>query len=117
MDSDIRAGRQFVIVAENAGSNLLDRAKWEANVRKARGRVYGATVDGFYNETGELWQVNKLVQVVDEFVDINSRMLINSVNFSANIYGGKNTTLSLVEKNAYSLTLEEPGVDEVGANT
>ncbi len=117
LDPDIRPGRQFVIVAENAGSNPLDRAKWEANVRKARGKVYGATMDGFRNETGELWQVNKLVQVVDEFVDINSRMLINSVNFSADISGGRNTTLSLVEKNAYSLTLEEPSTDKVGVNT
>lgn len=114
VDDLIREGRQFVLIAENAGSNPIDRAKWEMNIRNARGKVYSATVHGFRNQTGNLWKLNELVQVVDEYADINSRMLVNSIQFSATSDGGKNTTLSLVEKNAYTLTLEEPVDDKVG---
>lgn len=113
-DSEIRPGRHFALVTENAGSDPLDRAKWEMNIRKARSRVYSATVNGFRNQTGNLWNVNELVTVDDEYAGINSRMLINSVQFAINSGGGRQTTLSLVEKNAYTLELEEPTTDKVG---
>ena len=116
-DGDIRLGRQFVLVAENAGANPLDRAKWERNVRRARGSVYGATVHGFRNQTGNLWAVNELVQVVDEFADIETRMLVNTVQFTLDPNDGTNTTMSLIEKDAYKLKVAEPSTDTFGLNT
>lgn len=116
-DGDIRIGRQFVLVAENAGANPLDRAKWERNVRRSRGRVYGVTVHGFRNQTGNLWAINELVQVVDEFADINSRMLVNTVQFTLSDTSGRNTTMSLIEKDAYNLEVAEPTTDEFGGST
>ena len=113
-DEEIRAGRQLALVMENAGSDPLDRAKWEMNIRKARGRVYSVTVHGFRNQTGNLWNVNELVTVNDEYAGIESRMLVNSVEYALNLDGGKQTTLSLLEKNAFTLELEEPTTDKVG---
>jgi prophage tail gpP-like protein len=113
LDSVIRAGRQFALAAENAGSNPIERARWEANVRKARGRIYACTVHGFRNQTGDIWRVNKLVRVNDEYAGINSRMLVNTIQFSEDIDNGKLTTLAFVERNAYTLELEEPDTDVV----
>lgn len=121
-DNAVRAGRQYVLVAENASSSSdqKERADWEANIRKARGNVYSATVHGFRNQSGELWGVNQLVQVIDDYADIDSRMLVNSVQFSVDPEQdgeGSQTVLSCVEKNAYTLELEEPVTDKVGAGT
>jgi prophage tail gpP-like protein len=112
-DTDIDPGRQFALLSENAVADPVDRAKWEMNIRKARSRVYSATVAGFRNQTGNLWNVNEIVTVNDDYAGINSRMLINSVQFTNNA-DGRETTLSLVDKNAYTLELEEPTTDKVG---
>lgn len=113
----IRAGRQLALLAENSGSNPKERAEWEANIRRARGSVYSCKVDGFRNQTGELWKPNTLVRVDDEQADIQSRMLINSVQFSKSLGQGRVTTLSLVNSNSYTLELEEPEeVDNVGGD-
>ncbi len=116
-DGDIRIGRQFVLVAESAGANPLNRAQWESNIRRARGRVYGVTVHGFRNQTGNLWAVNELVQVIDEFADINSRMLVNTVQFTLDGDSGRNTTMSLIEKDAYKLEVAEPSTDIFGESS
>jgi prophage tail gpP-like protein len=109
-DKEIRAGRQLVLVAENAGSTPIDRAKWEANVRRARGKIYSATVHGFRNQTGNIWAVNELIQVNDEFAGINSRMLVSSVEFNLSSEG-RLTTLALVDKSSYLLSID-PEISE-----
>ena len=114
-DDQIRIGRQMILVAETPYSSDEDetRATWEANIRKARGRVYSVKLDGFKNQTGQLWSINTLVSVVDDFAGINAQMLINSVNFSFDLRGSA-TILSLVDSNAYTLELEEPTTEVFG---
>ncbi|MCW8930006.1 MAG: hypothetical protein OQL19_07205 [Gammaproteobacteria bacterium] len=114
-DAAIRAGRQLVLVSEDAFSDKqnADRAKWEANIRKARGRVYSVTVEGFTNQINELWDINTAVLVVDDFAGINAYMLINSVTYSYSLDEGSITTLGLVNENAYTLTLSEPKVEKI----
>lgn len=116
IDEQIRRGRQHILISEAMTSSdpSKNRATWEANIRKARGRVYGCTVNGYRNETGELWRVNQLPIVLDEDASIASRMLVNSVAFSLNEQRGRSTTLSFVESNAYTLELTEPVTEEVG---
>jgi len=104
-DLEIRKGRQLVLITENSGSTPIDRAKWEANVRRARGKMYSATVHGFRNQTGNIWAVNELVQVNDEFAGINSRMLVSSVEFNIGTEG-RLTTLALVDKGSYLLSID-----------
>lgn len=105
-----RFGRKLVLVAETGASsdqNLL-RAEWEASIRRARSRVYSATVQGYRNQTGALWAVNTLVSVVDTYSDIDSQMLINSVVFTIDGEGGSVTALTLLPSDAYTLELNEP---------
>jgi prophage tail gpP-like protein len=111
IDDEIRSGRQLILVSEAAtsGKSCLDRATWEANIRKARGKVYSAEVVGFRNQAGDLWEINTLPQVVDEFAGIEARMLLNSVVFSNSVSdGSEKTILGLLNRNAYTLQLQEP---------
>ncbi len=112
-DSEIRVGRQHILISE-AMSPSKDRPTWEANIRKARGRVYSCTVNGYRNETGDLWRVNRLPTILDEDASISARMLINSVAFRLDPRTGTTTTLSFLERNAYTLELTEPVTEEVG---
>ena len=116
-DSDVREGRQLILASESmfSSSQGEDRATWEANIRKARSRVYSATMHGYRNQTGDLWRVNTLVKVNDEYADIEATMLINSTTFSLSEQDGRTTVLSLVERNAYTLELEEPTTEKVGS--
>lgn len=109
-DRRIRAGRQHVLVAESmySAAEGEKRAQWERNVRKARGNAYSATVHGYRNQAGELWKVNDLVPVMDEYAGIEATMLVNMVTFALDEEVGRTTTLGLVDKNAYSLALAEP---------
>jgi len=111
-DSEIRPGRQMALVSEGPYSSKQnrDRAAWEANVRKARGRVGGFTVQGHRTEglTGDLWAVNTLVPVIADFLRLNDQMLIHAINFRLSAEEGRQTVIGVVEKNAYSLILDEP---------
>ena len=113
-DPDIRIGRQFVLVAEATSSDgqSVDRATWEANIRKARGLIYSVTVHGYSidssDDKSDLWQINTLYQIVDDYVGKSEPMLCNSVTFTLDVDGGELTSLGFVEQNAYSLSLEEP---------
>lgn len=121
-DSDIRTGRQLVLVSEApfSDSNCANRARWEADIRKARSLIYSAVVPGFKvgGNSGDLWQTNKLYQIVDDFVGKTEQMLCNSVTFSLNAENGNNTTLGFVGKDAYSLFIQpDPNAEvfEVGS--
>lgn len=109
-DDEIRAGRQLVIVPDASASdaNCQKRADWEADLRRARGLVYGAAVVGFRvgGETGDLWQLNKIYQIVDDFVGKIEPMLCNAVSFAFDAQDGRSTRLEFVGSNAYTLLLE-----------
>ena len=113
-DEDIRKGRQMIIVPEtnSSDSESRKRAEWERNIRKARSRIYSAVVDGYRNQTGELWRVNQLVRVEDVFAGINSVMLVNSVIYGLTEDEGSTTSLSLVNRDAYTLEIAEPSEDD-----
>jgi len=110
VDQQIRAGRQFILVAESMYSSAEGekRILWERNVRRARGRVYSATVHGHRNQTGNLWRINEVVLVADEYAGVEASMLVNSVTYGVDEDEGTYTALSLVEKNAYSIAAAEP---------
>lgn len=113
-DPDVRIGRQLVLVSEAPFSDSQNeaRAKWEANIRKARGLVYAATVSGYNvdntDDNSALWQVNKLYQIVDDYLGKSEPMLANSVTYTLDVDGGELTSLSFVDQKAYSLELTKP---------
>lgn len=108
-DKRIREGRQFIISSESPGSSpkMKERAQWEANIRKARSKVYTATVSGFRNQTGNLWTPNTIIRIRDDHAKINDSMLINSVTYRLD-EDGRTTEISLIHKDAYSLEVDEP---------
>ena len=118
IDSEIRIGRQLILISENpySDSQNIDRAIWEANIRKARGRLYRVQLNGFVTPSGNIWDINKIVSVVDDFADINAKMLINAVNFNFDLSIGSQTNIELVDQNAYTLTLNEPRTENLGSN-
>jgi prophage tail gpP-like protein len=116
-DPGVRVGRQLVIDSESSmfgESEGLDRATWEARIRKTRGQTYSATVTGYRNQAGSIWAPGQVVRVEDVFAGINARMMINSVTYTLSRDGGRSTDIGLVERNAYQLSLEEPRDEEVG---
>lgn len=119
-DNEIRRGRQLVLISETpfADSDCSKRAQWEADIRKARGLVYSATVPLFrVNGTdGDLWQINRTYQIVDDFIGKIEPMLCNSVSYTFDVEQGSETTLGFVGPNAYTLLLEDDPLAEVADN-
>ena len=109
IDSSIREGRQLVSVADKGFSKdqLQKSAEWSKKVRRARSTVYSSQVQGFRGIGGDVWAVNEIVPVVDDFADINRELLVNTVSFAYSTRGSL-TTLGFVEKNAYILLAQEP---------
>lgn len=107
-DNDIRETRKLVIVAENASNKdeALNRAKWEASVRKARSLNYSCDIDRL------LTDLNELVYVRDDYEDINAVMLLNSFNLVFDVSSGSVTSLGFVDRNSYSLELEGNALQE-----
>lgn len=118
LDSAVRTSRRLSLVPESSlsGSNNKKRAEWEANVRKARSRVYSAVMQGLRPAAEfPVWQANTVVDIVDDFAGINGAMLINSVTYTFSEGGGTTTTLAMVATNAYTLELDEPKTEVLGA--
>lgn len=121
LDSEIRKGRQMVLAPKFAAASKdnENRAVWERNIRKGRGKLYRVTVAGF-RIGGVLWKINTLVNVRDDFCGLGKPdgepavMLINSVEFTFSLTRGSITKLTLVDKDTYTLLLDEPAEVETG---
>lgn len=110
-DDSIRETRHLVVKAEKnySSGQLNERAEWEYNVRTSRSKKYVVKVNDYRTEKGELWNVNLLVDIVEAFVgNIDNIMLIGNVNFSFDLKNGRQTTLTLLQKDAFSDFLPVP---------
>jgi len=107
-DEEVRQGRQFVAVKDKYSSEELKKlAEWTKKIRKARGNTYTATVQGYRNFQANLWDVNQIATIEDDFADISRKMMIASLQFNYS-EAGSITSLDFVEKDAYILTQQEP---------
>jgi prophage tail gpP-like protein len=106
----IRTGRQKVLINEKSATadQSKKRAEWQANFDLSRVSVYSATVHDFRDDKGDLWEINRTVSIVDDFVDISTQMLINNIVFSFTVTNGSQSTIGFVQENAYTLEIEEP---------
>lgn len=106
-DEGIRTTRTLnFIQSENSYNNLKymqNRAEYEKNFRLSRSFIYNATVQGFspINDPSLVWRPNYLVKVQDDYCDVDSTLLINSVKFNYSIDNGSTTTLELIDKDSY----------------
>ncbi len=121
-DANVRASRQLVLVSEAPSSDgpSIDRAQWEANIRRARGLVYSATVEGYRvdltKDNSDLWQINKLYQIIDDFLGKQEPMLCNTVTFTLDLVDGQRTTLGFVDARSYKLDLTEPVTSTIASD-
>lgn len=119
-DAEIRRGRQLILISESpfSDNNCEKRARWEADIRKARGLMYSATVPLYRvgGDSGDLWSTNTIYQITDDFVGKIEPMLCNSITFSFDVTSGRNTTLGFVGEKAYTLLLEDDPLSEVATN-
>ncbi len=110
-DPEIRIGRQLVLVSEAtlSSTHALARAKWEANIRKARGLQYAVTVNGYKvdlkDSLSDLWRVNRLYDIQDDNLGKREPMLCNSVTYSLDLSAGQITSLGFVDEKTYTLDL------------
>ena len=115
-DDKIRESRQLQIMSgsSDTGGDLANLATWHANLRRIRSMDYSAVVLGFYQDEAKsrLWIPNELVQVADEFADVSATLLIRTVEYNFNLTAGSTTTLSLVEKDAYTLEANISATEE-----
>ena len=112
IQSAIRSTRQLVMQAENPSSNeqCTSRATWEANFRQSRQFGYSATMEGFKDASGAIWDVNQLLEVKDTFAALPAiePLLINSVAFVFSVDSGSQTTLGLITPDSYKLENQTP---------
>lgn len=113
-----RTGRQMVIVA---GQSMVDddareSAKWEADLRRSRSVVYNATIQGF-KLGNELITPNRLVPVVDQPCDIDSDMMIETVEYNLDLETGSTTTMNIVTRDSFTLELNVPTFGEAAGDS
>jgi len=113
VDSSIRATRVLEINASGTAMStgtLLDRAKWEANIRRSRSMTYRATVQGWYrNQAQSLFlRPNRLIRVRDDMAGIDAVLLIKEVTYRYSITGGATSDVVCTTKDAYSLDVVRP---------
>ena len=109
-DSAIRASRVWCEEAETSmdKTQCIDRATWQANIRKAKAREYSCNVFGHSHLTGA-WTVGLQIIVSDDLLNISEkdRLLSKSVTWDYNEQSGSTSSITLTDKNAYSLEVEE----------
>lgn len=117
VDSQISETRKIEFDAEESSDSFTatDRAKWEANIRRAKSLTYQPKIQG-HNLNSEVLQVNRILNVVDDFCNVKADLLIKQLEFAYDLDSGSTSTLKMTYKDAYSLQVEQDsrGVEEIG---
>ena len=118
-DSQIRASRYIEIPAEESMSDdeCLERAKEDANVRRANGLEYTATVAGTTQINGTVWDFGQFINVQDDFANVKGEFLIKAVEYSVDVDAGTRTTLTIVPTDAYQVLSEPSDEDKRTSDT
>jgi prophage tail gpP-like protein len=118
-DSTVKRSRIKTIISDTvqdiAACNEL--AKWEVNKRRSDSVQYTCNVQGFWAKENLIWGPNLLVNVLDDYADINSSMLLRDVNYSFSEKSGSTTSLTFVAPDSYSLQANDPrNANKIGDN-
>ena len=106
-DPNVPRYRPLTIIAEQEEfGSATTRARHEVAVRYGKGLRVRALVNGWYAGS-ELWQPNRLADILDESGDLLDTWLIVNVNWRMNERGCL-TELSLSPREAYELLPEMP---------
>jgi len=109
-DEGIERYRPMVIIAENSvnQAGALNRANYESSYRAAKGSSYSVSVQGWFQENGDLWDINKTTALKSSFLGYQGDLLINSVTYSKGS-NGTICSMELIRPDAY---LFEPTVSK-----
>jgi prophage tail gpP-like protein len=115
IDPTIRKNRIRLLIAESLGNGITlgDRATWERDVRRGRGKSLVVTVQGF-SAQGRLWEPNMRVQARIPRLDIQDTFLIKSTNQSKSD-DGTITEMTLVPPSVYDLLAQAEESSDAGA--
>ena len=104
LDTGVTRYRPKIIYAEEADNmTYSERAKWERNVRAGKSMRLQYTVTGWEYLPFMIWQPNKMVMVIDDFLRVFQPMLIVRCTYTIDD-GGSRTMLELCPREAF-----EPG--------
>lgn len=107
-DADVQRYRPLIIYAEQGdGSTYAQRAVWERNVRAGRSSRMQYTVTGWEYASGLIWQPNKMVSVIDDYMGVASDFLIVSCTYLLDDAGSR-TVMELCRREAFDL-INMPG--------
>jgi len=114
-DAGVLRYRPKIMLCETGATTkeAMTRAQWEAKSRAAKGEPVSATVQGWVQSDGKLWQPNQIVKVVAPWLNLNEERLISEVSYHLSSSSGSIATLSLDRKDAFipePVTNEDPGL-------
>lgn len=122
-DADIRTTRKFYAVVPNLdNAQCKDRAKWELNIRKAKGFIYTCKVAGFrqqitstfgnanLNALNPLWEANTMVYLVDPRYNLDGQYLIRAVKYKQSLSEGAVCELTLIDEYSYTYSTYKPEI-------
>jgi prophage tail gpP-like protein len=107
-DLGISRYRPLYMVAEGSATpeTALTRARWEASTRIAKALQVNVVVQGWKQQTGDIWDINQLVRFKSEFFGLDTELLISSVEQTVSAEEGKKTTISMVRKDSFAVEPE-----------
>jgi prophage tail gpP-like protein len=114
VDDYVKFKRELRIFAESDQDKetLKKRAQQEMNRRKAQGLQVSLTMSTWSDDSGQLWKVGKMHQVVIPVDQVNNTLQVSGVTFDLT-RDRRETTLELTDKEAFSD--EQGGSDTGGA--
>lgn len=115
-DSAIRSSRVQCIMAEKASTTdqCSQRAIWQSNVKRVHAFSYSCTLQGFVNDAGAPFEPGMMPHVQDDFMQIDSDLIIDSVQITYDEDSGSNTQISFLLPDAFTLSATEPTVSTTG---
>lgn len=102
-DSGVTRYRPLVIVAEGSVDDAIakKRADWEKFNRIAKSSKFTAEVKGWRDGAGELWDINKIVQLKSPYLGFNADVIISELELVKN-EGGEIARMGLEPPDAYA---------------
>lgn len=103
-DPGVMRYRPLTILADKLidRKQTQERADYERNVRYARSQQFQYSVQGWKYDAANLWPINALVAVKDDFLGIDADLLITGVDFLLNDSGTR-TELTLMPREGFDL--------------
>lgn len=117
-DKGIVRHRPLIIKLTEGGTpkNCRIRAEWEGRVRAGKGTKVVYQTQGWLQNNGEIWSLNKYVTVDDKRFSLNNeKMLISDLEFSLNKDSGKITTITLTHPDAFQVINQDLGENDMKA--